>query len=314
MRTANLTDYQKDCIKRGSLKGIKPKVISDILGISSERIWQYVSRNKANFDLPPKVVVKDYSVRLRIGRCILSIIEYSPRISIAKIPGLLRRDFDCQSWVPGKTWIRLFLKSKKLAKLALQLKPPINERIKGLRSDFAKKWLVDGVCLLDNVFWTDEVKVQSHPNARRIKEWMPSGTPLKNRRVQPKIQGGKFSVMFWGSFSKLHTGRLKALEETMNGEKYIQMIEDELIPEFNHAKSHFSGDWRLMQDNAPCHRARIVKEFLRRNEVQFIDWPPYSPDLNPIENIWSWMKQKLYSEYPPASSRDELIEFFEEIF
>ena len=29
-----------------------------------------------------------------------------------------------------------------------------------------------------------------------------------------------------------------------------------------------------------------------------MDWPPYSPDLNPIENLWSVLKQAIYERYP----------------
>ena len=33
--------------------------------------------------------------------------------------------------------------------------------------------------------------------------------------------------------------------------------------------------------------------FAERPEIKLIDWPGNSPDLNPIENVWSWMKNKL---------------------
>lgn len=44
----------------------------------------------------------------------------------------------------------------------------------------------------------------------------------------------------------------------------------------------------FMQDNASTHTARIVQdwlsEFTQEHNVELLDWPPYSPDLNPIEN------------------------------
>ena len=45
-----------------------------------------------------------------------------------------------------------------------------------------------------------------------------------------------------------------------------------------------------------------------------IDWPPYYPDLNPIENLWNWMKHKLATEYPPAATKEDLERNFFEIW
>jgi transposase len=48
----------------------------------------------------------------------------------------------------------------------------------------------------------------------------------------------------------------------------------------------------LVLDNARIHHANMVKEFLREEGqcFQFIYLPPYSPQLNPIERLWKWLK------------------------
>ena len=40
-----------------------------------------------------------------------------------------------------------------------------------------------------------------------------------------------------------------------------------------------------MQDNAPIHKAKIVAKWFKENVVEVINWPLYSPDLNPIETL-----------------------------
>jgi transposase len=55
------------------------------------------------------------------------------------------------------------------------------------------------------------------------------------------------------------------------------------------------------QDNASTHTSGLVQEWLqnwvRDNGVTVVDWPPYSPDLNPIENLWKLRKEGISTRY-----------------
>jgi transposase len=65
----------------------------------------------------------------------------------------------------------------------------------------------------------------------------------------------------------------------MNGERYQQVLEDHLLPFMEvHWCSHF------LQDGAPYHASKRIKEFLKDKPFEVIDWPGNLPDLNPIEN------------------------------
>lgn len=53
----------------------------------------------------------------------------------------------------------------------------------------------------------------------------------------------------------------------------------------------------LMQDNAPAHAGRLAQEELLERGLRLILQPPFSPDLNPIEDIWNWMKDYIKLAY-----------------
>ena len=53
-----------------------------------------------------------------------------------------------------------------------------------------------------------------------------------------------------------------------------------------------------MHDSAGPYRGNIVKEALAELGIRLMNWPSYSPDLNPIENLWALMKAEIYRLYP----------------
>ena len=62
-----------------------------------------------------------------------------------------------------------------------------------------------------------------------------------------------------------------------------------------------------MDDNAPCHRSRIVNNFIQANNVTRMVWPALSPDMNPIEHVWDILGRRLRENHPPAANRDALF-------
>ena len=61
-----------------------------------------------------------------------------------------------------------------------------------------------------------------------------------------------------------------------------------------------------MHDGAPCHRSKLVSYFIQKKNITRLDWLRNSPDLNPIENLWAILKDKVADELPTSAKDLEM--------
>jgi hypothetical protein len=104
--------------------------------------------------------------------------------------------------------------------------------------------------------------------------------------------------MFWAAFRHgkrtelVHMrGDPAAARGGVTARRYIEVLE-EYLPTILENDSFF------MQDNSRVHTAIIVQDWFAERDIDVMDWPPYSPDMNPIENLWKLLKAKIIELYP----------------
>jgi transposase len=102
-----------------------------------------------------------------------------------------------------------------------------------------------------------------------------------------------------GLFSIYGLSPLVALEGNQNQHTYNELSKEYLVTKIRAAKDYFDVNMIFMHDNALCHKTKLVSDFLARIRNSVLDWPPLSPDINPIENLWAIIKQKRQKNWGP---------------
>ena len=67
-----------------------------------------------------------------------------------------------------------------------------------------------------------------------------------------------------------------------------------------------TGTKIFQQDGAPCHKSKMMMAWFKKQGITLLDWPGQSPDMNPIENLWTAFKRILYKRFKPPRNLAQL--------
>jgi hypothetical protein len=188
-------------------------------------------------------------------------------------------------------------------------RPFINRKQQKRRLQFARShidWILD---VLKRVIWTDECSFET---GRRGRIWV---TRLASERFCPDCvrsvyRSGHVSFMVWGAIGWGYKSPLvfmsKSTGKGINSKDYRDQV---LIPVLTPAMAEvneFDEHPILMEDGAKIHAGNAKKYRLQQGWETLSPWPPSSPDFNPIEKVWRWMKHCLTVMEPFPLSLDAL--------
>jgi len=132
----------------------------------------------------------------------------------------------------------------------------------------------------EDIFYVDESGIDRH----LVREY---GRASRGEKVYGEVSGKKFardSVV-----AALNNGKPVAsfgYKGTCNSGLFETWVEKVLIPNLSPGKF-------VIMDNASFHKSKKTRKLIEDAGCKLIFLPPYSPDLNPIEHFWNWMKNKI---------------------
>ena len=143
--------------------------------------------------------------------------------------------------------------------------------------------------------WVDETGSDAKNHIRKFGYALRGQTPIYHRLV---ARGKRISAI--AAISSEGLIGVELTTGSVNAEKFLEFVQGTLIPEME----PFDGSKRksiVILDNCCIHHARVVKDTLQDAGILVIYLPPYSPDLNPIEEAFSYIKYYL-------KDHDELLQ------
>ncbi|GFS86316.1 transposable element Tcb2 transposase [Trichonephila clavipes] len=153
------------------------------------------------------------------------------------------------------------------------------------------------------VLFTDESRFSLSSDSHRILIWRERGSRNYPSNIIERDRYGGHGVLVWGGIMLGSRTDLHIFDAgSVNGTRYCNEI---LLPYVRYYRGAMGLQFLFMDDNAPCQRTVAAEQLLESEDIERMDWPARSPDLNPIEHVWDLLGRRLAARtLPPVTIRE----------
>lgn len=205
---------------------------------------------------------------------IMAVLDKDPEKDAAEIKAKLK--LQC-STLP----IRNFLKDVGFKFLRILTVPRLTPKKKQDRVEFAQRHRHDDWL---STFFLDESKFQIGSHRRYCYQ-------RPNSRRTAEVDKHPQSLNLIGMISSEGGSRLITFEDNMRADMFVDFLK---ALKKDADKLYRRKKYRLVMDRDSKHTANVTKAYIKETHLECLeDWPPNSPDLNPIENVWGMMEKHL---------------------
>ncbi|KAL4500873.1 hypothetical protein ABPG72_020107 [Tetrahymena utriculariae] len=159
-------------------------------------------------------------------------------------------------------------------------------------------------------FFSDESKLCSKKSGVEYVRKVRGSQWTKPMLTEENQYHNGLEIMVWGLISSEGPVFLEKVDGRQNADDYIQLLQKTIITK----RALKNKNAYFQQDNAPSHSAKKVEKFLSENKIKVLYWPPQSPDMSPIENVWAHIKNQLYNMKENITSKENLFKQSKKIF
>ncbi|GFU15627.1 transposable element Tcb2 transposase [Trichonephila clavipes] len=150
----------------------------------------------------------------------------------------------------------------------------------------------------------DESRFSLSSDSHRILIWRERGSHNHPSNIIERDRYGGRGVLVWGGIMLGSRTDLHIFDAgSVNGTRYCNEI---LLPYVRLFRGAMGLHFLFMDDNAPCHRTVAAEQLLESEDIERMDWPARSPDLNPIEHVWDFLGKRLAARTLPSVTIREL--------